>query len=122
MAAAIRGTSVISERDFQDNVIELAQTLGWVVHHDRPARQGEGWVTPIQGNPGFPDLVLAKGGRVIFAELKSEKGKVTDNQEAWLTAIQPDPLVEPTAFVWRPSDLEQIQKVLGGTPEDDDVS
>ena len=110
---------MLSERDFQDNVIELAQTLGWVVHHDRPARQGEGWVTPIQGDPGFPDLVLAKGGRVIFAELKSEKGKVTDDQEAWLLEL-PNGYPESNVFVWRPSDLEQIQKVLGVDTEDDE--
>src|SRR3981081_4386953 len=75
----------IPEASFQIRVIEVAKMYGWLVHHGRPAmRQNGGFSTPIQGGPGFRDLVLARRGRVIFAELKTETGKVTQFQERWL--------------------------------------
>lgn len=104
----------IPEAAFQTRVIETARTFGWLCHHTRPAlRQGGRYSTPIQGAAGFPDLVLAKNGRVIFAELKTETGRLTDWQEQWIQALTSDPLNAPEVFVWRPSDYEEeICKVL----------
>lgn len=35
------------------------------------------------GTPGFPDLmVIMRGGRILFIELKAPKGRVTDKQAA----------------------------------------
>jgi len=34
---------------------------------------------------------------VIFAELKSQKGRISPTQEAWLAAL-------PHSLVWRPAD------------------
>ena len=108
---------MISEADFLANVVQLATTLGWLVHHDRPARRGDGsWATHIQGDPGFPDLVLARGGRAVFAELKSETGRTTASQRAWISALTPrDGLGPPSheVYLWRPQDMDQIAKVLG---------
>ena len=61
----------MTEREFQRAVVELARLMGWRVHHTRPAltRAGE-WRTPIQGDAGFPDLVLCRPPRLILAELK----------------------------------------------------
>ena len=50
---------------------------------------------------GFPDLVIV-GNRVIYRELKTAKGKVTDAQAEWLHALV---LAEQDACVWRPADL-----------------
>lgn len=108
----------MKEADFQANVIQLARMFGWRVAHFRPARTKYGWKTPMQGDPGFPDLVLARDGRVIFAELKSDTGKLSPEQGMWLSAI--DPYWEDTprlpirfaAYVWRPSDIDEIGKVL----------
>ena len=101
---------LISEEDFTTQVVELCQTLGWLVTHSRPARTSKGWVTPIQGHAGFPDLVMTRGERVLFAELKSEKGKLTANQEAWLNGLRLSKDVE--VFVWFPHDWDQIAEVL----------
>lgn len=108
------------ERDFQDNVIQLARLLGWKIAHFRPAKTSKGWRTPMQGDKGFPDLVLAKKGRVIFAELKSEKGKVTADQWAWLEEVlgtvsiadDGSTRLSPEAYVWRPSNIDEIQRIL----------
>lgn len=77
----------MSEVELQNDVIELARRSGWLVHHARPARNVSGWCTPIQGDRGFPDLVLAKNGCVLFAELKSESGRVRPEQRGWIKAL-----------------------------------
>ena len=114
-----------TEAEFQRLVVEAAQLHGWHVAHFRPARtQSGGWATPMQGDKGFPDLVMARGGRVIFAELKSEKGRLTDEQRSWMGALTgrpeyswntwqvTEPRANPEAYVWRPSDFEEIREVL----------
>lgn len=93
-----------TEADFQTLVVDYARLQGWLVHHTRPARTGKGWRTPIQGDVGFPDLVLARAGRVVFAELKSEKGRLSAGQSAWLKAVD--------GLVWRPSDWQTIKEIL----------
>ena len=37
---------------------------------------------------GFPDEVLVRAGGLVFAELKSEKGKLSDEQRAWPEALR----------------------------------
>lgn len=101
----------IRERDFQRVVVDLAKWHGWLVFHPLPAQNGRGqWRTATQGDTGFPDLVLvhAKGG-IIFAELKSAIGKLSDRQQNWINKI-----IEAggEAYVWRPADLEQIKAIL----------
>ena len=79
---------MLSEADFQRTVIDLAVRLGWRVHHSRPAMHASGrWATPLQGHPGLPDLVLARDGVVLLAELKRHHGRVTPGQREWLAAL-----------------------------------
>ena len=92
---------VMSEAELQAAVIDLAHLLGYRVHHSRPARMKDGsWRTPIAGDAGFPDLVLARSGTIIFAELKSESGRLTPEQDAWMDALRGDNGV--IRAVWRP--------------------
>ena len=100
---------MVSERDFQNTVIELAKLNGWLVHAERHAMKKDGsWITPIQGDAGFVDLVLVRD-RVIFAELKSEKGKVSDAQWGWIDALR---MVGKEVYIWRPSDWDEIVEIL----------
>lgn len=102
----------MNETEFLANVVELAKTLGYIVHHDRPAQTtGGSWITAIQGDPGFPDLVLAKPGRLIFAELKSDAGVVGASQWHWLDTLRTEHGCE--VYVWRPRDIQTIAEVLG---------
>lgn len=109
-------TSTISEAAFQRTVIEMAHLYGWRAHHTRPARTAKGWRTPIEGDAGFQDLVLAREGLVLFAELKAERGKLTVEQEAWRLAINGPPTLSGPrycwAYIWRPSDIEEIEQIL----------
>ena len=81
-----------SEAAFTAAVIEAAHALGWIVHHCRPGRTAKGWTTPIQGDKGFPDLVMVRKHRLIFAELKGidvreRRGKLSFSQSKWILAL-----------------------------------
>jgi hypothetical protein len=67
----------------------------------------------MQGDKGFPDLVLAKQRRVIFAELKSATGKLSQDQEDWMTELESPVGGSHETYVWRPDDIDEIGKVLG---------
>lgn len=104
----------VSEADFQRLLVELARLRGWKVQHTRPAQNSRGrWSTPIQGDPGFPDLVLARDGVVILLELKSEKGRLSAVQREWLEALgwsdeTPHTNTRLAVKVARPSDWQAV--------------
>ena len=98
-----------TERDFQQQVIDLARLCGWRIAHFRPARTERGWRTAVQGDTGWPDLVLCRPPVTLFRELKAEKGKLTDDQAAWLAQLAACGLDTDT---WRPSDWPDIEAAL----------
>ena len=105
-------TPQVSEADWQAQVIDLARLYRWRVHHCRPAqRQSGGWSTPISGDPGFPDLVLVRSGRVIFAELKRDTAasRMTAAQAGWRDALVGSAVLW---FCWRPRHLDEVREVL----------
>ena len=106
MTELVTTTPNLSEADFQQRIIDLAQFRGWHVYHARPARTKTGWRTPGQGNSGLPDLILARSGVVLLAELKSQKGKPTREQQGWLAAAG------PSGYLWRPSDWTTVVEIL----------
>ena len=98
----------LSEGDFQRRVMDTARIAGWRCAHFRPAQTQRGrWVTPMAGDKGFPDLVLAKAGRLWVAELKRDVGKPTAEQTAWLAALGEH------GRLWRPADWERVLVDLG---------
>ncbi|MCJ7828135.1 MAG: VRR-NUC domain-containing protein [Dehalococcoidia bacterium] len=95
----------MKEEDFLKQVIELAHLCGWLIFHARPAMTSKGWRTPVQADgAGFPDLVLVRE-RVIFAELKSEKGKLSDTQKVWRDAIL---AADGEYYTWKPSEWDDV--------------
>ncbi len=106
----------VSERDFQEQIIDLAHLLGWRVAHFRPARTAKGWRTPVEADAkGFPDLVLLRPPRLIFAELKRDGGKASSSQRDWLFELAECNADEDRFEVclWRPSDWAEIKRALG---------
>lgn len=93
----------ITEKAFMRQVTDLAEMLGWVTYHP--------WLS-IHSPRGWPDLALCRPPRLILAELKAEKGKVSDHQERWAVLLKAVPGVE--YFLWRPSDIEDVAAVLQG--------
>ena len=96
-------TTTVSEDQLLAAVLDICKYRRCLVHHCRPARTASGnWVTPIQGDAGFCDLVIAGDHGVLFRELKSQRGQPSPGQRGWL-----DTLVQAgaDAALWRPSDL-----------------
>lgn len=102
-----------TESQWQKVVLAYAKLQGWHTAHFRAAMMRSGkWATPVQGDgTGFPDLVLVRGCRLIFAELKSAKGKVAPAQTEWLTRLMG---AGAECFIWRPKDWDQVKQVLAG--------
>ena len=91
----------MTENDLLRAVIELAQAAGYRVHHQRPGMTRKGkWVSAIQGNPGWPDLVICGKGRFIVAELKSERGIASPDQRHWIHRLLE---AQIEVHLWRPS-------------------
>ena len=106
--------NLMSERVLKNTIVTYARSYGWLVHHDLPSQRANGsWATVTQGDSGFPDLVLVHRGntaarlqaQIIYAELKTQRGKLTAGQQQWLDALQ---AAGQTAVVWRPNDLQDI--------------
>lgn len=81
-----------SEIDLQTHILLLARHLGFLAYHTHDSRRSE---------KGFPDLVLVKEGRLIFAELKRQKGTYGPGQEDWLKALDS---TCAEVYTWRPLD------------------
>ena len=100
-----------SEADFATWLEGMLTYHNWRWQHQRPAQVRSGrYVTALSGTPGFPDYVAVRDGRLLFAELKSAKGRLRPEQEAWLADLEGVPCAE--VYVWRPIDREQIVEVL----------
>jgi len=105
-------TNRLTERQFQTQIIEWARSLGWRVHAERPARFRDGtWATHVQGDIGWPDLAMARGSRLIIAELKVGRNKVVSHspQDRWLHALLKTGV---EVYTWRPEAWSQILVVL----------
>lgn len=89
-----------SEASLQRAIIDLARATGWLVYHTHDSRHSA---------KGFPDLVLLRGDRVIFAELKTDVGRLTAEQLRWLDALEE---AGCRTRVWRPADWDQIATEL----------
>lgn len=95
----------VSESAFQQIVCDLAGWCEWSVWHDQDSRKND---------RGLPDLLLMRGRRLLWRELKTERGKLRPAQLAFgqrlLRAGQ-------DWQCWRPSDWQDIVATL--TAEED---
>jgi hypothetical protein len=104
---------LITEKIFQATVIDMARTYGWIVGFTYDSRMSE---------PGEPDLRMVRPPRMIFAELKTLKGKLTKGrlsqsgrwmtgQDEWGDALTLCPGIE--YYLWRPDGLDgEIERIL----------
>lgn len=83
----------MTEKQLQTHVIHAAKQLGWMAYHT--------WMS-AHSEPGFPDLILVRGGRCLAIELKRDGAMATPAQAAWLVALN---LVDGIdGYVIRPAD------------------
>lgn len=89
-----------SEKVWRQQVLQLAKLNGWECYFT--------W-TSIHSPAGFPDLVLCRPPRIVFAELKTERGKVTEAQTKWILTLGLCPV---EVYVWRPRDFDVVAAIL----------
>lgn len=98
---------VQTEHQFMRTVIAVATAYGWLVYHTHISKRSA---------EGFPDLCLVRRGRLVFAELKREKGgRVSPAQQEWLDQLAVagrDAGGAVRVFLWKPSHWPQIEEVL----------
>lgn len=118
----------ISETAFANSILEWAGRVGWRRFHVR--NSGHGGRSYVQGDKGFPDLVLIKQApsspdrvrsfptpapvRMIVAELKvgkGQRGRARPEQQAWLDLLACFPGIE--IYIWTPADWQTIIRLLG---------
>lgn len=75
--------------------------MGWLRYHTYDSRRSRA---------GFPDLVLVRPPRLLFIELKTARGKTSEDQREWAKVLKLIPGVE--YYLWRPADEAYIRELL----------
>ena len=89
------------ESQFMLSIKLYAEALGWKYYHPYDSRKS---------NPGFPDVTIVRESRLIFAELKIGKNKLSYYQKEWLVALKQVSNIE--VYLWYPADWDNIEKIL----------
>ncbi len=105
--------NLITEQELQATVIEVLEAAGWRVFHVSDSRKEvrDGETYRLVGDPqaaGYPDLSASRSGDALWAELKSQRGKLEPEQVEWLDDLPPH-----RACVWQPRDLDRAIAVAG---------
>ncbi len=92
----------ITEKEFQSQVRDLSKILHVEkYYHPFLSKWSE---------KGYPDITIIKVPKLIFLELKTDKGKVTPAQQEWNDLLNQCKTIE--AHIVRPSDFESIVSML----------
>lgn len=91
----------VKEKHWQGQVRKIATEYGWQVFVTYDSRKCP---------PGEPDLRLIRPPRVVFIELKTMRGRLSDAQEAAGEMFKACPGVE--YYLLRPSDVDLVHEIL----------
>lgn len=94
----------ITERQWQEQVTQLAQLYDWAHYHPFDSRRSVA---------GWPDLVLARPPELLFVELKTDRGRLSPAQRAWLELLT---ACGQEVHVWRPRDFDDVHERLRRNP------
>lgn len=94
-----------TELEFQKWIADLARENGWKVQCNPDARKSTQFSTP-----GFPDLILARSGWLLFIECKMPSKTIRKEQKEWLLLL--GSYSEADIFVWEPKDVDEIKNVI----------
>lgn len=105
----------MTEGQWQKQVIQYATMMRWRVWHDNATNAprrcpscGEARRLP-RNRSGLPDLILVRRPRVVWVELKADRGRLTDEQAAWLGDLRAS---GQEVYLWRPNDWPVVERVL----------
>lgn len=94
-----RARDSLTEAAFQQRVTDLCDWLQIRWFHDTDSRRNRA---------GFPDLVLV-GNRVLYAELKVGRNRLTLEQAEWINALRN---AGQEAVVWWPQQWDSVEAKL----------
>jgi len=102
------------EAEFTKQVLKMAGLFGWRSAHFRPGMMASGrWITAVSGDgKGFPDLVLVRGKRLLFVELKTDIGEMSHEQVCWMADLSKTGV---EVHMWCPRMWARIQQELERT-------
>jgi hypothetical protein len=89
----------VNEAQWQRRITDLCDVLGLKWHHETDSRRSKS---------GYPDLSICGHG-FLFAELKTERGKVSPEQQDWIDRLRHAGV---EVYVWRPSDWDFVRDRL----------
>ena len=74
------------ESEIQKAIVSALAWTGWVVIHipNQSTRGRQRWAGLL---PGAPDLIAVRGGRVVFLEVKTDRGRLRPAQIEAHTAL-----------------------------------
>ena len=103
----------MSEAKLQALVRRFARLTGWEYqYHTYDSRRSD---------EGFPDLVLGRESVILFVELKTQKGKLSPEQEWWQSFLVRMEDASRGAIryrCWRPADFDLMVATLAEGMED----
>jgi hypothetical protein len=105
------GLFVMSEAQLMRSILDLTKWLGLLAFHSGDSRR--------DSCAGFPDLVIAGRGGVIYREAKTAVGRLRPEQMDWITTLT---LAGADVAVWRPVDLtsgvieKELKQLTKGKP------
>ncbi|QGJ88093.1 nuclease [Arthrobacter phage Edmundo] len=113
-----RRLRTITEAAWQKKVQDLLTLYGWKWYHAPNNRPGKGGhVQNIKA--GYPDITAARGKRSLYAELKTETGRTTPEQDEWLEAMAE---AGHETYVWRPRDIDEVITILSSQWKNEKVA
>jgi hypothetical protein len=92
----------VSEKAFEAQVVRQAKGWGWTAYKD---------VVAWRSDPGWPDLVMLRRGRLVVVECKTVRGKLTAAQREWLLAWWESGRCDGP-YVWTPACWGEIARIL----------
>lgn len=100
-----------TEREFQRQITDLAEMMGWSWAHFRPAKTSHGWRVPVSGplGAGWPDLTLVRDDRLVFVELKRTTSQQPSPDQRFVLSLLS---AVAETYVWRPGDIDEVARVL----------
>ena len=100
----------MTEKELLADVVRRCQDYGVPVYHVLDALHHAKVI-----GPGFPDLVIAIPPDLYLVELKSQKGRISPEQQAWQFTLSKCHNVR--SGIIRPGDIDRLDKLLRANPE-----
>ena len=90
----------MTERAWLAQALRLAEVLGWRTYHTWSSKHSAA---------GLPDVLAIRRPRVVWLELKSQRGRATPEQLAWIVARE---ACGQEVYIVRPLDAERLARIL----------